>query len=289
VLILRNPAQGEEKVGGGVLRGAPAVLGVVLVAFLLGAGAPLYLRAQQVQGFAKPTVRDTVRKVTGVIDGAVTDTNLAPLAGSEVGILRTSLRVHAGENGRFRILGGVPEGAYILIVRRLGFRPVSAMIEVPRGDTLRLAYTLERVPAVLGTVVVTERQTSLRMMEFEYRRKVGQGEFFTAADIEKRAAITAAEVLRVSKTIDVLPSYTKGAMAEYYALSRRAGDAIHGGCPMAILVDGVPMPSPFDLNLLPPPKEYAAIEIYAGAASVPPQFGGESRRCGMILFWTKEG
>ena len=58
---------------------------------------------------------------------------------------------------------------------------------------------------------------------------------------------------------------------------------------MQILVDGVPMPSPFDLSLLPPPKEFAGIEIYAGAAAAPPQFSGVDRRCGLILFWTKAG
>jgi hypothetical protein len=261
---------------------------VACVALLFSTGMASAARAQQVQGLGKPLARDTLRKTTGVIDGAVTDTNLVPLAGSEVGMLRTSLKVHTGENGRFRILG-VPQGVYILIVRRLGFRPVSAMVEVPPGDTLRLAYALERTPVGLDTVVITEKRESVRMMEFDYRRKVGQGEFITAADIEKRPSVMAADVLRLSKTIDVLPSYTKGSMAEYYAMSRRAGDAIHGGCPMQIFVDGVPMPSPFDLNLLPPPKEFAAIEIYAGAASVPPQFGGVDRRCGVILFWTKQG
>jgi CarboxypepD_reg-like domain/TonB-dependent Receptor Plug Domain len=260
----------------------------VLFAIVILVGAAESAQAQQVQGLGKPLARDTVRRGMGVIDGVVSDTNLVPLAGSEVGILRTSLKVHTGENGRFRILG-VPEGVYILIVRRLGFRPVSAMVEVPRGDTLRLAYALERAPVGLDTVVITEKRESVRLMEFNYRRKVGQGEFITAADIEKRPSVMAADVLRLSKTIDVSPSYSKGSMAEYYAVSRRGGDVMQGSCPMQIFVDGVPMPSPFDLNLLPPPKEFAAIEIYAGAASVPPQFGGVSRRCGVILFWTKQG
>ena len=58
---------------------------------------------------------------------------------------------------------------------------------------------------------------------------------------------------------------------------------------MQVLVDEVPMPSPFNLDLLPPPRDLAGIEVYAGPATTPPRFSGMDRGCGVILVWTKSG
>ena len=79
----------------------------------------------------------------GTIDGVVSDTNLVPLRGAFVSILGTKIRVGTGPNGRFRIVD-VPAGQYLVIVRRGGYHPTSAVIEVPTTDTLRLSYTLTR-------------------------------------------------------------------------------------------------------------------------------------------------
>ena len=58
---------------------------------------------------------------------------------------------------------------------------------------------------------------------------------------------------------------------------------------MQVYLDQVPLPSPFNLELLPPPRDLAGIEVYAGPATIPPQFNGYNRGCGVILVWTKDG
>jgi hypothetical protein len=60
-------------------------------------------------------------------------------------------------------------------------------------------------------------------------------------------------------------------------------------CFMTVLVDGVAMPAPFNLDLLPSPHDLAGIEVYAGPATIPPQYSGYNRGCGLILIWTKDG
>ena len=60
------------------------------------------------------------------------------------------------------------------------------------------------------------------------------------------------------------------------------------GCPMQVYVDGVAMPTPFNLDELPSPKNLAGIEIYSGPATTPSQYGGVDRRCGVIVVWTKD-
>jgi hypothetical protein len=79
-------------------------------------------------------------------------------------------------------------------------------------------------------------------------------------------------------------------MPEYFALSRREGaNPSLGACPMQVVLDQVPLPMPFNLDLLPPPRDLAGIEVYAGPSTTPLQFSGYNRGCGVILVWTKDG
>jgi hypothetical protein len=236
---------------------------------------------------------DLVPKTSyGVIDGLVTDTSLVPLRGARISILRTTLSVGTGPNGRFRIVD-VPSGQYIVIVRRAGFHPTSAVLQVSPLDTLRLSYTMEEAPAELATVTVTEKRESFRMLEFEYRRKIGEGEFMTQAQIDQHNPPYATELFRYFGTIDVAPTSGGGGQDVYYPVSRRATGGMtptgQATCFMTVIIDNVPMPAPFNLDLLPSPRDMAGIEVYAGAATIPLQYAGFNRNCGLILVWTKDG
>src|SRR5438874_443229 len=101
--------------------------------------------------------RDSARTALGTIDGVVSDTNLLPLRGAFVSMLGTTIRVGTGPSGRFRITK-VPAGRYLVIVKRVGYRPTSEFVDVPAADTARLAYTLsEAAAATLEPVIVTEK------------------------------------------------------------------------------------------------------------------------------------
>jgi hypothetical protein len=239
------------------------------------------LRAQSTPTAAEPGTLAT-------IDGIVSDTSLAPLHAAFVSIVGTPLRIGTGDNGRFRITNVRP-GHYLVIVKRVGYRPVSGVIEVSPGDTLRVAYTLEPVVNTLPTVTVSEKPLSGRLTEFLARRKSGFGEFMTQEQIEAKNAVYATELFRNFKTINVAPS-NSSPMTQWFALSRREGaNPSLGACPMAVYLDNVPLPTPFNLDLLPSPKEIAAIEVYNGPSTTPPQFAGFDRGCGVILVWTRDG
>ncbi len=241
-------------------------------------------------GAATDTTRQT-RRASGTIEGLVADSALAPLAGAQITILSSNVRVGTGPNGRFRITD-VPAGQYVLIVRRGGFQPTSNIVQVAAGDTLRLDYTLERGITSLAPAVIEEARVSLRMSEFEMRRKSGFGEFMTAADIEKRNTVYTTELMRRFTSVNVGPSYGSGGggMAEYFALSKREGGSLSvAACPFTVIVDEMAMPTPFNLDLLPSPKWIAGIEVYGGAATIPPRYSGMNRGCGVILIWTKDG
>lgn len=246
---------------------------------LLAAAAPRFLAAQG----GVPTAR-----TPGTIDGVVSDTNLVPLHAAFVSIVGTPIRVGTGPNGRFRITMLRP-GQYLLIVKRVGYRPTSGVIEVPAADTLRLSYTLEPIAPTLPAVTVTEKPFSIRMGEFLARRRSGFGEFMTQEEIEAKNTVFSTELFRSFKSINVSPNRAS-VLTEWYAISRREGaNPSLGACPMTVFLDNVPLPTPFNLDLLPSPKDLGGIEVYAGPSTTPPQFKGFDRGCGVILVWTRDG
>lgn len=262
----------------------------VLAFAALFASAPNTSSAQAVGALNTRPKADTARSAPayGVIDGIVSDTNLAPVRGAFVSILSSRIRVGTGPNGRFRI-NKVPPGQYLVIVKRGGFRPTSSVVDVPASDTLRLSYTLTEDVNMLAPIAITATQLSVRMRDFESRKKLGFGEFMTQSEIEKRNVVFATELFRRFSTVNVAPSHTS-AVAEYFPLSKREGGGVSlGACPMTVYLDQIPLPTPFNLDLLPSPKELAGIEVYAGSATIPAQFSGFNRGCGVILVWTRDG
>jgi hypothetical protein len=197
------------------------------------------------------------------------------------------------ENGRFRFLQ-VPAGQYLLVVRRIGYAPTSGIIEVPSTDTLRLAYTLARATNLLDTVRVKETRISMRMKEFDERRLQGVGQFITQEQIEKRGSRDASDYLRTLSGIDVSRVTTQQFCRHDRPFPSERAEALLAERARALvrcrfILDGIVLPRFFNLDLLPPPKQLAGIEVYSGAATIPPQFGGPDRRCGLILVWTREG
>lgn len=228
--------------------------------------------------------------VYGMIDGAVTDSTLKPLAVADISVVGIGARVTTAANGRFRFLQ-VPPGQYLIVVRRIGYAPASGIVQVGARDTLRLSYTLNRSVAVMDTIRVRERAVSKRMLEFETRRAQGVGQFLTQEDIERKGSVQIADYLRSMRGIEV-SRQTSEAFAGNIALSRREGGSYgegSGACALQVVLDGIILPRFFNLDLLPSPKQISGVEVYSGAATVPPQFGGPDRRCGLIAIWTRDG
>ena len=184
--------------------------------------------------------------------------------------------------------------------------PTSGVVQVQTNDTLRVSYLLERLPQGLDTVhVVTERR-SFRMMEFEDRRKLGDGQFLTQDQIDKHNSAYVSDLIRFffkGVTIKTAGNPAGGATGEYANSTRGYGGVTTLGdpnnpstqvlvpvsCPMRVVVDDVLMPTPFDLTLLPSPREIAGIELYTGPATIPVRYNGLDARCGLIMIWTRDG
>jgi hypothetical protein len=268
------------------------VTSVGLAALALPAAAQR--RATGLPGAQGAPVSRLPPRPAGVIDGAVSDSMLAPLPMAEVSVLRTPLRIFTNPQGRFRITD-VAAGQYILIVRRIGFQPISQVIEVGEKDTLHVSYELSRLPKnLLDTVRVIAERTTQDLRDFEQRRLRGVGEFLTREQIVRRGSLELVDLMRGFRSISIAEDPSKGGgLPEQIAYNKRDyGNFLTkgpGACPMEVVVDGVNMPSGFDLNLGPLVSQIAGIEVYGGPSTAPSQFQGMDRRCGLILIWTRVG
>jgi hypothetical protein len=264
-----------------------------------------------------PAIRQMIG--TGTIDGVVTDTMLVPLVGSTVSVIGSNIRVVTGDNGRFRI-SSLDPGEYIVIAHRLGYEPLSTRVTVTVTDTERVSFALERVTTALDTVKVAGEQLPVRFAEFETRlRNKEATAAFTRDDILKVNPVDTWQMLSRVPALKVIPNGPNGGML---AVSTRAmkvdGTTLQAvPCYMSVMIDGVlmggdPVPSggtvpmginskiaapppmkqsdgAFDMSKLPPPDQIHGIEVFAGPASIPPQYNGaaNNKMCGLIVIWTR--
>ena len=216
----------------------------------------------------------------GVIDGAVTDSALRPVAGAVVSISQTGLVVLTGDNGRFRVLA-VPAGPYDLHIRKLGFGAVVVHLDVMPHDTVHFAVELARSVVTLDSVRVTANNATPRLAEFAERRAHGGGQFLTEAEIEKRGVVAVSDLL--SPLVGVRLTGRGQPINTRYGSIRT--------CFYQVFLDDVLLPTPNLRDNFTSPKNVAGIEVYTSIASVPLRYAsvGNAGACGVILVWTKSG
>lgn len=221
----------------------------------------------------------------GQINGVVADTGLAPLADATVTILGTEVRVVTGANGRFRF-ADVPAGKYVLLARRIGYEATTTEITIGDRDVLRISIELQQVVTSLDTVRVATRNVSPRLAEFYERRKVGPGQFFTQDEIDKINPVTAADLFRRFYGIAVT---TDGRHGRSTRMPMHPSPGKSPDCPIMAIVDGVA--KQMDYGQLPPPRDIAGVEFFAGPSEIPLQYKSttDNMWCGLILIWTRDG
>jgi len=243
---------------------------------------------------ASPFAAQSRGGASAVILGTVSDSGLRAIAGADVSFAGSTVHVASDSFGRFRVVN-VPAGHYTLVVRGIGYRTATELVDVSDHDTLRLAVTLEPIAREIEGMKVTERTLSPKLQEFEMRRKGGFGTFITRAEIEAARPLATYEMLRKSTSVGIVPSVSiVPGGSGLIAVSTRGKS-----CAMSVFVDGLPFRSgaespkmPPDVTSLPPPSEIAGIEIYSGAASIPVwlfrNLYDAKSGCGAILIWTKD-
>ncbi len=215
-------------------------------------------------------------------------------------------------NGAFRF-DALTTGRHTLTIRCIGFRPVRLGLELTTGDTVVDVGQVALVPVVrqLDPVVVeAERLTAhLQRMGFYARRDDGAGAFVTREEFESWTPRQVTDVLRRMPGVMVRPNPNYGGKRQpQRSVLGYAVEDTHGRdlrrtivytprapnaqqCPPLYFIDGVfagnAMDADIDARLTAPSLD--AVEFYAGAASLPPQFNRTGAACGVFVFWTRSG
>jgi hypothetical protein len=177
------------------------------------------------------------------------------------------------------------EGSYVLRVSHLAYaRYASDPLTVDPAESVTLEIRLGRSAIPLEPIVVTAR-SSTRLAEFHQRRLTNAfGRFLTEEEIDRRAPLQTSDLLRGIPGIALSPVRARGRTVTRITLPSAAGR-----CEPAFWVDGVRLAQTGDpVDDILGPGTVAGIEVYSSTAGAPAQYA-DTRGCGTILFWTKEG
>lgn len=239
--------------------------------------------------------------------GVVLDSAQRPLAGTHVSVLGTSIEAVSDSDGVFRLLG-VPPGLQVVELRHLGYRVLTLPLEFTNGLELMTRQRMHPTAVELGPVVVKAAASPLSpgLQGFDARRRLGRGQFVTREEFELYAPSDVETVLRRFHSLQVIPSADGPIVVS--ARGMIVKDSRNSACTMQLGLDGQLMPANFTIDEVSI-EDVQGIEVYAGPATVPPQFvrigqdqmPGQTDKaraptytpqtdtqCGLVMFWTRE-
>lgn len=216
-----------------------------------------------------------------LVPGVTLDVNL-PGGGTRT--LNTGTTGHA-------LIPDVAPGRLTVQARKIGFRPGVIAVAIAAGrNTIPIIISSADFPT-LDTVRIVgdERKRNDRLDEFESRRLNAAATWsITRAEILKRNPTSAWQMLSSIPGIKVAEN---GGFVR--ALPTRVVQVSlldNRPCFMKVAVDGVVwQDDPPNLANLPSPDAIHGIEVFAGPASIPLQYGGtgKDKWCGLIAVWTR--
>lgn len=216
------------------------------------------------------------------------DSVRTPLAGAEVILLALAQTQRANELGEFRFTA-ITAGEHVVQVRMPGYAPKVDTIEVADAGEVRREYRLARIEASLPEVPVRASLLDRKLYEFHERRRMGAGRFLDSAEFANTRGI------RTSDRLATLPAViiTRGRFSDAYVANNRQrirGTNPNDYCKSAIWLDGINLGIDYNVNQIQP-TEIAAIEWYAGQATIPAKFNTPARPgqkyCGVLVIWTR--
>ncbi|MHB1864008.1 MAG: TonB family protein [Gemmatimonadaceae bacterium] len=215
----------------------------------------------------------------GIIRGTVRDSAGHPVVGADVAV-GPEIRTRTDSSGVFE-LRNVPVGSRVLLVRRVGYAPLTSFWDV--GDSpLVLDLRVHAFPTVLPAVHVTARAAQpydARLAGFNARRAEKLGYYITQADIAKGNTFRMTDALLRIPGVRVITMPGELGTSVTLPGSR---------CPPLVIVDGFPAAlGRFDLNMIDL-STVEGVEVYPYGSAVPAElmgpFGMEG--CGVIAIWS---
>ncbi len=206
--------------------------------------------------------------VVGVVTGVITNAAGQPLENAVIGV-DTFPEVRSGADGRF-VVRNVPAGSRPIAVIAVGMQPFTSTVNLLAGDTARLTVPMARVQQLLDAVTVKATVMSVRVRDFEERKRMGFGDMRDSTEIKNYPSLVA-----VLSTINGVQIRAKNRMN--FTID------VQGCGNLDFRLDGHPSTKE-DIALLDP-QDVAAVEVYR--RTIPT--GLISYRGCPIIVWTKRG
>lgn len=156
-------------------------------------------------------------------------------------------------------------GRYTLTVRHIGFVAVSTpVVDVSDAEMVSVQVRMSAEAITLDPLVVVQRRWYgiARLEQFydraDWNARSGNGRIYFHEDLQTYSSLRHL----------------------FMTVPRRIN------CRMPILVDGIPIHSLDDLDAFAQPEDVEGVEIYRGAAQVPPEFA-HLTDCAIALVWTR--
>ncbi len=221
------------------------------------------------------------------LSGQVVSEDGSPIPNARLSVAGKDSLVVTDSSGNF----SVPEvrpGSRMITVQADGHIPVSSPVNVLYDATPELTIGMARafnIPGLEG-IAITER-TAIRPARraFEERRRAGLALFIDSTDVTGAGSLR--EVLRTVPFLEVRRSLASEDSTQFEVLGRGFGLGVQS-CPAFVFLDGLLVDNTA-LNEVTS-EAVAAVELYRGAAQVPPPFAAfVDRDCSAVLLWSRYG
>lgn len=241
--------------------------------------APL-LVALSLFSFVSPTDELSSQEVGSALEITVrTNEDDRPLSGAQVIIDGAGVRGVTDRAGFLRV-SGLAQGEHRVRVSYLGYAPMDKVFTFRTGRPTRVLTRMSVQPIALQEVSVRARQSVLALRGFFERKRFGQGTYITRDEIQAMRPRFMSDVLRRVSGIQVgVTHFGWGPNASI------RGSSTANLCPIQYYVDGT-LTVGFNIDYVQP-GDVEALEIYRGAATVPPEYNKGTALCGVILIWTR--
>jgi hypothetical protein len=236
-----------------------------------------------------------VRAAAGVLRGRVVDSVGAAVLEAQVLVTEVGRIAITDAAGQFRV-GGLPEGRFAVVVRRLGYVPVQVFREF-RQDTTTVEVQLMPMAVALPELEVRARGPAAvppRLREWARRREYNVGGRFWDDSLMRQQ-----EHRRLPEVLKLVPgAQIISFMGErYIATTRSTGSKplidkrVPEACYLDVYLDGARLSSsyrPANLDDLPV-TQITAMELYTSAAQIPVELNTTGSACGVLVVWTRSG
>jgi len=216
----------------------------------------------------------------------------AAIEGAEVADMASGTMALTTRTGTVS-LAFLPDGGSTVRVRKVGYTAITQFMAISPADTIPLTLMMMPTTTVLPTVVTKDsapRYISPALRGFEERRKSGIGHFIPETELRKSDSRQMIDVLRMLPGVNIKCSPRFQPDRQCFAIGRQSAEHPFlpgsGPCKYKTYIDGLVIA---DLNLTQMDvSQYAAVESYGGAATIPPIYNITGSACGVLLFWTRE-